>query len=268
MLKGKSGEDVAEILCRKHEVPGTADPLFVITHDECYGLLPFLPRKYTKNILKFQGTQFARLRGGDPSLHAEIDRQWASNGLEARMARSAVGLPEVPVAAVVDEEERSLKRRRMRAEVEMLEVEVTKAHADAARACIDAAWKAKEVITELFGGNAMDDRDQLMMRDHLRSLVYGRGGVKLLENGEVAPGERREITIDEITIKIGRKPDSKLRPRIGKEVAAEYRRRYGEEPKKCWRYVDGAQREVNCYEKKEEGWMTDVVRKFYEARGL
>eukprot|EP00961_Rhodomonas_salina_P083685 1124308-Rhodomonas_salina.1 len=52
IMKSKSALDVAEILCRKTEVPGFWSPTYVITYDECFDLLQYLPRHRVKNIRK------------------------------------------------------------------------------------------------------------------------------------------------------------------------------------------------------------------------
>eukprot|EP00961_Rhodomonas_salina_P083684 1124307-Rhodomonas_salina.1 len=44
MLRNKDASDVAEILCRKAEVPGFTTPTYVVTYEECFDLLQYLPR--------------------------------------------------------------------------------------------------------------------------------------------------------------------------------------------------------------------------------
>eukprot|EP00961_Rhodomonas_salina_P193377 2610529-Rhodomonas_salina.1 len=52
MVKSKSASDVAKILCRKVDVPGFWNPTYVITYDECFDLLQYMPRHRVKNIRK------------------------------------------------------------------------------------------------------------------------------------------------------------------------------------------------------------------------
>eukprot|EP00961_Rhodomonas_salina_P237057 3204228-Rhodomonas_salina.2 len=49
ILKGKGGADAAQILCRKAEVLGFCTPTYVVTYEECFDLLQYLPRHRVKN---------------------------------------------------------------------------------------------------------------------------------------------------------------------------------------------------------------------------
>eukprot|EP00961_Rhodomonas_salina_P283536 3832103-Rhodomonas_salina.2 len=48
LRKSKASAEIAEILCRKAKVPGFWEPTYVITYDECFDLLSFLPRHRVK----------------------------------------------------------------------------------------------------------------------------------------------------------------------------------------------------------------------------
>eukprot|EP00961_Rhodomonas_salina_P267675 3616606-Rhodomonas_salina.1 len=43
--------------------------------------------------------------------------------------------------------------------------------------------------------------------------------------------------------------------------------KYGTAPQKCTRWVDGAQRKVNCYLKKDEPLLREEVRKYFACKG-
>eukprot|EP00961_Rhodomonas_salina_P097375 1309807-Rhodomonas_salina.1 len=65
VLKSKDAANVAEILCRKADVPGFWEPTFVVNYKECIDLLAFLPRRRVLGIIDHINKQFQRLRAGD-----------------------------------------------------------------------------------------------------------------------------------------------------------------------------------------------------------
>lgn len=256
ILKSKDSSCACEILCRKAEVPGFSAPTYVITYDECFELLSFLPRKRVRGIRQYIDRQFARLRAGDQSLHAEVDARASNDGMEAQMARSSLGMPTQNVIQE-DPEERAIKRRKMLAEVVRMEKENEEYS-------LQVAEKNKAAFERLFG--KMDQRDEIMLKDSVMNDLYGKG-FTAVSNGDAIMGgpSREEITIDEVIKKVGMKPTSALRIKIGKLIARGYRDRYQREPPTCKRWVDGAQRDVKCYLKSDEPWMLSIVREYNDC---
>eukprot|EP00961_Rhodomonas_salina_P289367 3910268-Rhodomonas_salina.1 len=50
MLHSKRAAAVKKILCRKVQVPGRADPQYVLTYSECFHLVEFLPKQRVSDI--------------------------------------------------------------------------------------------------------------------------------------------------------------------------------------------------------------------------
>eukprot|EP00961_Rhodomonas_salina_P041614 560199-Rhodomonas_salina.2 len=167
ILKNKDANEVARLLCRKVDVKGFLTPTYVVTYYECFDLLEFLPRKRVRGVRKYIDKQFARLRAGDQSLHAEIDGRAANTGLEANLARSSLGMPLAPTIAS-DTEENVLKKRRMLAEVIELEernkqmaLQNKQMALENLQRPFEVAEVCKASFERLLGDGAVDDRDRL-----------------------------------------------------------------------------------------------------------
>lgn len=243
LIRGKESEEVQKILCRKVTVPGFQQPTFVLDYDECLDLLSFLPRKGVKQVRQFIDKQFKRVRAGDASLHAEVDARAADDGLEARMARESLGLETALVPE--DPEERALKRRRITADVSLVEAQ--------AKQLEMARIEAQFNLLSKLGGGEVQARDVLMLQDCVRNLSTS-GATRLLENGQGA-GPGRVITISERCRQRGLtfKTESDWHG-IGITAARLYRQREKERtgvakgpPKHVQEAVGGNVRSVNTY---------------------
>lgn len=292
MLYGSDKQDVASILCQKATVLGFTTETYVVTYDECYDLLQYLPRtKRVRDVRKYIDQQFARIRAGDESLHAEIDARAADNGVEAQMARSSLGLcgggggvggGEGYAALAEDVEERALKRRMVAVTVREKELKNERVAFDNDRVAFDnQMYKVvtlKNTFERVFNCPEMQDaRDMLMLKDKCMDAFYAKpcdqaaasSAAATLTNrndsglGGIQNTMREETTVDEVMTKAGYKPTPSTRVKMGRVLAAEYERRYGKKPTKCTRYVDGAQLSVNSYLRSEESWMIDAVRAYF-----
>eukprot|EP00961_Rhodomonas_salina_P097329 1309057-Rhodomonas_salina.1 len=74
MLKGKEAAEFTELVGEKVPlVPSFSGPTWVLTYEECFELLAWLPRKRVRGFHNFIDAQFARLCNGDQSLYREIE---------------------------------------------------------------------------------------------------------------------------------------------------------------------------------------------------
>jgi prophage antirepressor-like protein len=56
---------------------------------------------------------------------------------------------------------------------------------------------------------------------------------------------------------------------LGKAVASEFRKRYpSRKIDKCERKIDGGTRMINCYESKDLSWIEDIVRHYFDKKGI
>eukprot|EP00961_Rhodomonas_salina_P053716 720386-Rhodomonas_salina.1 len=101
-----------------------------------------------------------------------------------------------------------------------------------------------------------------MLRNHAYSIgLPSSGGTAMLQNGEQGTGPR-QVTVQDLIVEAGVKPTPSLLTTLGKVLSKAYRERYGAAPPKSTRYVDGAQRDVNCYFVKDKAWLLKSVTDF------
>ncbi len=133
MLRGKAKDEVAKILCRKAVMPGFWEPTYVITVDECWDLLDYLPRVSVRAARKVVFETFKRVHVGDQSLHDEIDRNATTNTpIQQGMRESMPGMPMLQArGAPLDL--RTLKRRRILLELGREELALDRAKLDLER---------------------------------------------------------------------------------------------------------------------------------------
>lgn len=109
---------------------------------------------------------------------------------------------------------------------------------------------------------ALTTRDTLMIADQTRNVLLS--GQRLLPAGPDTPQPARMYSIAERITALGyaltRDQAAALVPKAGKKVAVEWRERYGAEPGKEARYVDGAVRDVNAYPSMEMDWIDAVLQ--------
>jgi prophage antirepressor-like protein len=106
----------------------------------------------------------------------------------------------------------------------------------------------------------LDDRDKLMLADCARNLL--ETPTALLSTAPEAQGWFVAERVRALGYLLNRKQEAAFVGPIAKKVAAQYRTRYGEEPPKRARYVDGSLRYVNYYPAKESAWMDAMIQAF------
>lgn len=261
LLKNSRKEEAQAILHRTAKFPGFRDPTYAITYDECVKLLRLLPAQYTRDALDFIDRQFARQRAGDQSLHAEIDAQAANDGLEARLARDEVGLSARLACSSDferDPEVVAIKKQRLMIAMENDKTEMVRSRVE----------MLKGLMTE------EDDRDKMMIKDFIYNQCFSTSVIPAVAVMQGIPTAieanttKEEITISDIVVKLGKKPEKRVLMALGRLIAKRYRERNdGNGPPKCKRWVDGAQRDVGYYCKKDEQWIYDVCSAYF-ADGL
>lgn len=108
----------------------------------------------------------------------------------------------------------------------------------------------------------LTERDRLMLADQARNVM--QSGQRLLPAGPDTPQPARMYSIAERITALGyaltRDQAAALVPKAGKKVAVEWRERYGAEPGKEARFIDGAVRDVNAYPSAEMDWIDAVLQ--------
>lgn len=100
--------------------------------------------------------------------------------------------------------------------------------------------KAKQLLQT---NGQLCERDEIMIKDQTRNIVFNNNQPKLLENPEIAISSR---LTDHHKIKLTQKINKDLK-NFGTIIKAEYLKRHNNPPIKRQQYVDGATRLVNCY---------------------
>eukprot|EP00961_Rhodomonas_salina_P198722 2680337-Rhodomonas_salina.1 len=91
-----------EVICltaRRHQFPGKGQKAIpVVTQEEALELKDHLPMSYSGDLNAYMRQQFMRVNAGDQTLHDEVDRNAASDGLVQESARESLGITHVPTA--------------------------------------------------------------------------------------------------------------------------------------------------------------------------
>lgn len=254
----KSGEeDLVKALndeSRKFVGRNNGEPTPFLTYNECLILCNYLPVAMRSAVSAFLRTQVQRIHAGDQSLHAEVDRNAASGGIAQTMARTELQASGKLPVIQEDPEERAIRKRKMLAEVEMLE-----AGAVAKRA--ESAYEYKRICVELLG-DSLDDRDMLYVNDTVRNVIFGHhGAAKAITNGDGNDiNEDEQLFADDILKRIGVKSSNGNLKSVGQCLSAAYKDRYNEAPPKHERFVDGAIRKVNYYTMKDLNMLVRAAR--------
>jgi hypothetical protein len=102
-LNEHHGELAKSVLHAKHKFPGKGQKdTYVFDIEEAIIFLDCLPHRHTGDIKQHIRTQFLRVTAGDPSLHAEVERNAQSGGFLQQAAREVL---DVPQAVVTTDEE-------------------------------------------------------------------------------------------------------------------------------------------------------------------
>jgi hypothetical protein len=138
---------------------------------------------------------------------------------------------------------------------------VTQAPLHARTATLTYLRAHRDFLDEL---GMLDDRDRLMLADCARTLLAApaASGQLLLPASQDA-GFFVADRVRTLGYRLSRKQEAALVGSLAKKIVAEYRTRYGGEPSKCVRFVDGAPREVNYYQAKEAAWMDTMIQAFF-----
>ena len=169
-----------------------------------------------------------------------------------------------PVPQVTDDERR-LKLRRMEFELTrdeaQLQTQTRKDILDIEREHI--AWQ-KDFLKEI---DAWDDRAKLHLKESLFNVTSASGrapaGRALLTNG--VESERRLELSTEI-MKLGKRPKANDLSSIGRMMGRMYREKYGKDPAKQQKEVNGAVRFVNMYFEKDIDMMQEAIRLYFDAK--
>lgn len=135
---------------------------------------------------------------------------------------------------------------------------------------LDLISQAKSLLEDL---DQLTERDKLMLADQARNVM--QAGQRLLPPPVTAsepPPALYGFSIAERVAQLGyrlsRKEQAVLYPKLGKRVAEEWRSRFGGQPIKETRWVDGAQRQVAWYAQEEASWLDPILQSYLSQCGI
>lgn len=225
------------------------------------------PGRNAKEFRRTGAVTMCRALGGDLSLVEEIKARRgdvSETEQAALLAGTGVTAAEANGQAVTrkeeDPEERQNRLKRRRAETAMLEIRVEQER-------VETAKMALGVYNQLasFASTHDDERDRLFFKDAARNFARTNFGSRmqldlLTDGGELADTQNNtQITISDTARGMGVRLTRGDESRVGRAAAALYREKYGENPPKHERFVDGAVRNVNLYFAKDRDVLERAV---------
>jgi prophage antirepressor-like protein len=112
----------------------------------------------------------------------------------------------------------------------------------------------------------LTERDKLLAGDAARNATLATGP-GLLGSPE-AYGFSVAERVGQLGYHLSAREKASIFPRLGKRLIDEYRSRYGSEPGKESRYVDGATRLVAWYGADDASWVDPIVQSFLTSMGF
>lgn len=242
-----SPEKLEEVrsFCSNFQFPGkgqSEQP--VITFVGALKLVMFLPGEAAKKHRSAMADILRRYFAGDASLIDEIEQNQASDSAIAQMARASLAAE----PAIEDVVER--KRKREREDQELLQLKVSNVSLFAnTMALINPNWRD-------------DTRLRLQTEDWLKTAALSSGVMGAITNGDGAQQQQdRPISVCEVALEMGYRLSHGQQVRVGRAVAAEYYKKYGDEPSCHDQWVDGALRKVKSYTQRDRDLIEQAVLK-------
>jgi prophage antirepressor-like protein len=126
-----------------------------------------------------------------------------------------------------------------------------------ADAQLETIRKASDLLDYL---GHLTERDTLMLADQARNVMLS--GSRLLSSGQTPAAHGFSVAerVEQLGYHLTRKQAATFHVVLGKMIAKEYRNRYGVEPLKEARYVDGATRQVSWFAHEDADWVDPILQ--------
>ena len=248
----------------------------VISFPGALKLMMFLPGSNAKKNRGAMVKILHRFYAGDKSLLTEIEANAMSDSPVAQMARASL-----PAA---DDNKAALTRKRQLLEIEDLELNnlekrariesMTIANKTAAemhihaerQAAIAAVLSFQTLMCSLSADVSLDGRTRLALEDIAKNDFMAKRNTKLITNAEGDEKTKNEggwgtISISEVAKDLGIKAplSSKLLQSIGLSMSKLYRNKYDQVPEKHSSFVNGTERMINSYTKRDLEMMQQAI---------
>jgi prophage antirepressor-like protein len=112
----------------------------------------------------------------------------------------------------------------------------------------------------------LTERDKLGYADMIRNATLPSSS-RLLDTPQ-AHGFSAAERVGQLGYHLSAREKASIFPRLGKRLIDEYRSRYGSDPEKESRYVDGATRRVPWYCAEDASWVDPIIQSFLTSLGF
>jgi prophage antirepressor-like protein len=109
-------------------------------------------------------------------------------------------------------------------------------------------------------------RDKLGYADMIRNATLSPSNPLLASPQSYGFSAAERVA--QLGYRIPRRQQASLFPGLGKRLAEEYRSRYGDEPEKVPRFVDGATRKVGWYLSEDAAWVDPIIQSYLSGFGF
>lgn len=124
----------------------------------------------------------------------------------------------------------------------------------------------RDFISFLDDMGTLTERDKLAASDAARNAILPAG--HFLLPAPEAHGFSVAERVGQLGYRLSARQQASVFPRLGKRLIDEYRARYGKEPGKESRYVEGATRQVAWYRADEARWVDPMIQSYLTGLGL
>lgn len=208
-------------------------------------------------------------------LKQQHDELRATMHVQAPIApASSVVCGQVPLEMDLTAKKRQMEREDALFEIEMAERKqrLMQLTAEAQAKVVDVQKTLMETYTSLCPNMVIDDRARLMFKDNLLNIASqsapSASSQLAIGNGSATNSNTnsntnsKPLTISALALSLGHRFDDGQLQKIGREMAAEYRQKYGHNPGKHEQFVKGAVIPVNSYTERDRGMLEAVIGRF------
>jgi len=248
----------------------------VITFPGALKLMMFLPGENAKKNRGAMVKILHRFYAGDKSLLTEIEANAMSDSPVAQMARASLPAADGNKAALtrkrqlLEIEDLELNNLEKRARIESMTIAnktAAEMHIHAERqAAIAAVLSFQTLMCSLSADVSLDGRTRLALEDIAKNDFMAKRNTKLITNAEGDEKTKNEggwgtISISEVAKDLGIKAplSSKLLQSIGLSMSKLYRNKYDQVPEKHSSFVNGTERMINSYTKRDLEMMQQAI---------
>jgi len=268
----KDDKDLMNEVGSPRQINGQGQSVFCATPDVITQIIWSLPSKLAKAYRRQCARIITRFQMGDQSLHSEINQNKANTDANG-------GLPQFRAVEVDSDQEilgpfgkRKLALMAIEIEERRVEIEVKRMKLQEQRqmSIMTYANHAHELLEKL---GLLCDRNRMAISDSVMNSLNGgmfgaQNSQRMLCEGEGQPKQVAEIMEHDLNL-----PPNVIRDHsntAGRVAAAAFREKYGNNATFLMvnRIIDGANRQVKCYDPKDVPMITEALKNHLSTKGV